>query len=147
MEDLSNALNQIFKRIQVEKITIPQGNGRPRGFAFVDLSWAADAPVKMFDICVTHSAMIFVNSRPIYLRELDSKANSESSDQSMGSSYTANNESSDQSMASPYTVEEAYAKIAYLQQELSKAMKTMKDQEENLQQKIAADNLSDSLMQ
>jgi hypothetical protein len=47
-------------------------------------------------------------------------------------------------MASPCTVEEACAKIAYLQQELSKAMKTMKDQEEDVQQMIAADNLSDS---
>ncbi len=88
MEDLSNALNQIFKRIQVEKVTIPQGNGRSRGFAFVDLSWAADAPVDMLDINVTNSAMIFVNYRPIYLRELDSNANSESSDQSMASPST-----------------------------------------------------------
>ncbi len=60
-EDLSNALNQIFIRIQVEKITIPQGNGRRPGYAIIDLSWAAEAPV--IDICVAHSDMIFVNSR------------------------------------------------------------------------------------
>jgi len=112
VEDLSNALSQIFIKIQVEKVTIPQENGRPRGFAFVDLSWAADAPVKMIDICIAQSGMIFVNSRPIYLRGLDSKANSESSDQSMGSPYAANRESSDQSMAPPYTMEEACARIA-----------------------------------
>jgi len=28
-EDLSNALSQIFIRVQVEKVTIPQENGRP----------------------------------------------------------------------------------------------------------------------
>ena len=65
----------------------------------------------------------------------------------MGSSYAANSELSNQSMASPYTIEEACAEIAYLQQELSKAMKTMKNQEEDLQQMIAADNLSDSSIQ
>ncbi len=65
----------------------------------------------------------------------------------MGSSYTANSESLDQSMASPCTVEEEYAQIAYLQQELSKAMKTMTDQKEDLQQMIAEDILSDSSMQ
>ena len=47
-------------------------------------------------------------------------------------------------MASPYAVEVACAKIAYLKQELSKTMKMMKDQEEDLQQMIAVDNLSDS---
>ena len=93
--------------LQVEKVTIPQRNGRTRGFAFVDLPWAAEAPVKMIDICVAQSAMISVNSRPIYLRELDGEADSESSDQSMGSSCAANNESSDQSTAPPYTMEEA----------------------------------------
>jgi hypothetical protein len=146
-EDLSNALSQIFIKIQVEKVTIPHENGRPRGFAFVDLSWAADAPVKMIDICIAQSAMIFVNSRPIYLRELDGEADSESSDQSMGSPYAANSESLDQSTAPLYTMEEAYAEIAYLQQELSKAIKTMKDQKEDLQQMIAEDILSDSSMQ
>lgn len=73
VEDLSNALNRIFKRIQVEKVTIPQRNEKSLGYAFIELSWAAGAPVKMFDICVTHSAMVFVNSRPIYFRELNDK--------------------------------------------------------------------------
>ena len=67
---------------------------------FVDLSWAAEAPVKMIDICVAQSAMISVNSRPIYLWELDGEAD----------------RSSDQSMAPPYTVAEACAEIAYLLQ-------------------------------
>ena len=65
MEDLSNIINQIFIKNQVEKVTMP-------GYAFIELSWAADsaeAPVKMFDICIAQSAMIFVNSRPICLRE------------------------------------------------------------------------------
>ena len=57
--------------------------------------------MKMFDICIAQSAMIFVNSRPICLRELDSKAKSESSDQAMASPYTANSESSDQGHESP----------------------------------------------
>ena len=134
-EDLSNALSQIFIKIQVEKVTIPKENGRPRGFAFkfVDLSWAADAQVKMIDICIAQSGMIFVNSRPIYRRELDCEADSESSDRSMGSSYAANSESSDQSTAPRYTMEEASARIAYLRWELSRATRT-----------IAETNLSDS---
>ena len=132
-EDLSNALSQIFIKIQVEKVTIPQENGRPRGFAFVDLSWAADAPVKMIDICIAQSAMIFVNSRPIYLRELDGEADSESSDRSMGSPYAANSESSDQSTAPRYTMGEASDRIAFLRWELSRATRT-----------IAVNNLSDS---
>jgi hypothetical protein len=124
-EDLSHALSQIFIKIQVEKVTIPQENGRPRGFAFADLSWAADAPVKMIDICIAQSGMIFVNSRPIYLRELDGEADSESSDRSMGSPYAANSESSDQSTAPRYTMEEASARIAYLRWELSRATRTI----------------------
>ena len=120
--DLSNALSPIFVKIQVENVTIPQRNGRSRGFGFINLSWAAEAPVTMFDICVAQSAMIFVHSRPIYLREVDSKANSASSDQSM---------------APPYTVAEACAEIAYLKQKL-------KDQEDDIQQMMAEDNLSDS---
>ena len=53
-EDLSNALSQIFIKIQVEKVTIPHENGRPLGCAFVDLSRAADAPVKMIEF-VSHN--------------------------------------------------------------------------------------------
>ncbi len=73
VDDLSNALSAIFKRLQVEKVTIPQRNGRSLGYAFIKLSWTVGAPVKMSDICVTHSAMMFVNSRPIYFRELYDK--------------------------------------------------------------------------
>ncbi len=50
-------------------------------------------------------------------------------------------------MALAYTVEDACAEKAYLKKELRKAMKTMKDHEEDLQQIIAADNLSDSSIQ
>ena len=127
-EDLSNALSQIFIKIQVEKVTIPQENGRPRGFAFVDLSWAAGAPVKLMDVCIAQSGMIFVNSRPIYLRELDGEADSESSDQSMGSPCAANSESSDQSTAprySGYTMEQLNARLASVQMELSRARRTI----------------------
>ncbi len=71
--DLSNALNVIFKRIRVEKVTIPQRNGKSLGYAFIELSWAVGAPVKMFDLCVKWSALVFVNSRPIYFREIRNK--------------------------------------------------------------------------
>ena len=50
ISDLSYALNTFFKWIGVEKVTIPQRNGRSLGYAFIELSWAAGAPVKMFDI-------------------------------------------------------------------------------------------------
>ncbi len=61
------------KKICVRKVTIPQRNGRSLGYVFIKLSWAVGAPVKMSDICVTHSDMIFVNSCPIYFRELYDK--------------------------------------------------------------------------
>ena len=92
--------------------------------------------MKMIDICVAQSAMISINSRPIYLRELDGEADSESSDQSMGSPCAANSESSDQSTAprySGYTMEQLNARLAYVQRELSRATRT-----------IAETNLSDS---
>jgi hypothetical protein len=73
VNDLSNALSAIFKKIRVEKVTLPQRNGRSMGYAFIESSWAVGAPVAMSDICVTHSAMIFVNSRSIYFRELYDK--------------------------------------------------------------------------
>ena len=90
----------------------------------------------MMDVCIAQSGMIFVNSRPIYLRELDGEADSESSDQSMGSPCAANSESSDQSTAprySGYTTEQLNARLAYVQMELSRARRT-----------IAETNLSDS---
>ncbi len=51
IDDLFNALSlsAIFKRIRVEKVTIPQRNGRSLGYASIKLSWAVGALVKMSD--------------------------------------------------------------------------------------------------
>ncbi len=38
VDDLSNALSAIFKRIRVEKVTLHQRNGRSMGYAFIELS-------------------------------------------------------------------------------------------------------------
>ena len=89
--------------------------------------------MKMFDIRIAQSAMIFVNSRPIYLRELDGETDSESSDRSLVLPCAANNESSDQSTVPQYTMEQLNARLAYDQMELSRARRT-----------IAETNLSDS---
>ena len=73
-QDLREALDKIFKRVRVDKITIPRVNGRSL-YAFIEISWAASAPVKTSDLCTMHnSGKVQVNSRPIYFRELRDKS-------------------------------------------------------------------------
>ena len=71
-QDLRQALDRIFKRIRVDKITIPRVHGRSK-YGFIEISWAHRAPVKLADLCIKYSGMIQVNSRPIYFRELRNK--------------------------------------------------------------------------
>jgi hypothetical protein len=68
-EDLHQALDIIFQRIRVDKITIPRVDGRSK-YGFIEISWAHHAPVKLADLCIKNSGMIQVNPRPIYFREL-----------------------------------------------------------------------------
>ena len=68
---LSKALRKYFcYRIKVDAVTVPDDNGKSRGYAFVTLSWAKAANVNPSDICKLYSGMIEVNTRYIYLREL-----------------------------------------------------------------------------
>jgi RNA recognition motif-containing protein len=70
-KSLRKALQKYFHhRIKVEKVEVPEQNGKPRGYAFVTLSWTKDAKVNPSDICKAYSGMIDVNSRYIYLRKL-----------------------------------------------------------------------------
>jgi hypothetical protein len=71
-QDLRQALDRIFKRIRVDKITIPRVHGRSK-YGFIEISWAHRAPVKLADLCIKYSGMIQVNSRPIYFCELRNK--------------------------------------------------------------------------
>jgi len=71
-QDLGESLDKVFRRIRVEKITIPKVQGRSK-YGFIEISWAQRAPVNIKDICIKHSGMIQVNSRPIYFRELRNK--------------------------------------------------------------------------
>ena len=76
-QDLSNALDKIFKRIHVEKVTIPRVNGRSM-YGFIEISWARGAPVKASDLCIHNSSgRVTVNGRPIYFRESCGKEDSE----------------------------------------------------------------------
>ena len=68
-QDLRKALDRLFKKVRVEEVTIPRVNGRSK-YGFIGISWAHRAPVQILDLCIIHSGMIQVNSRPIYLREL-----------------------------------------------------------------------------
>ena len=71
-QDLGESLDKVFRRIRVEKITIPKVQGRSK-YGFIEISWAQRAPVKIKDICIKNSGMIQVNSRPIYFSELRNK--------------------------------------------------------------------------
>ena len=73
-DDLRDKLNTIFKRIRLEKVTIPRVNGRSK-YGFIDISWAHRAPVNPADLCIINSGRIEVNSRPVYFRELREKGN------------------------------------------------------------------------
>ena len=71
-QDLGESLDKVFRKIKVEKITIPKVQGKSK-YGFIEISWAQRAPVNPKDICIKHSGMIQVNSRPIYFRELRNK--------------------------------------------------------------------------
>ncbi len=71
-QDLCQALDRNFKRIRVDKNTIPGLNGRSK-YGLIEISWAYRAPVYLADLCIKNSGMIQVNSRPIYFRELRNK--------------------------------------------------------------------------
>jgi hypothetical protein len=68
-EDLGESLDKVFRRIRVEKLTIPRVDGRSK-YGFIEISWAQGAPVKIKDICIRSSGMMQVNPRPIYSSEL-----------------------------------------------------------------------------
>ena len=72
VQDLGESLDEVFRKIRVEKITIPKVQGRSK-YGFIEISWAQRAPVDIQDICIKHSGMIYVNSRPIYFRKLRNK--------------------------------------------------------------------------
>jgi hypothetical protein len=74
-KELKDVLDQVFKKIHVEDVVIPLKDGRSCGYGFVTLSWANRSTIDPDNICKVYSGMLNVNSRPIYLRELDSKDN------------------------------------------------------------------------
>ena len=73
-EDLRAKLSPIFRRIQLDKITIPRVNGLSK-YCFIDISWARQAQMKPVDLCITLSGRVKVKSRPIYYCELQEKGN------------------------------------------------------------------------
>jgi hypothetical protein len=89
-KDLKDALDREFHKIQVEDIVIPRKDGRSRSYAFVTLPWAKASKVDPSDICTFYLGMLYVKSRQIYLRELDRKNDTASSDDSVSSEYTNN---------------------------------------------------------
>jgi len=78
-DDIYHALNEEFLKVRVEDVTIPRLNGRSLGYGFVKISWAYNAPISMKDTCIYRTGNVFVNSRPIYFRELNDKAGTSSS--------------------------------------------------------------------
>ncbi len=89
-KDLKEALDRGFHEIHVEEVVIPRKDGRSRGNAFVNLSWAKASEIDPSDICTIYSEMLYVKSRQIYLRELDSKNDTASSDDSVSSEHINN---------------------------------------------------------
>ena len=78
-DDIYHALNEEFLKVRVEDVTIPRLNGKSLGYGFVKISWAYNAPISMKDTCIYRTGNVFVNSRPIYFRELNDKAGTSSS--------------------------------------------------------------------
>ncbi len=70
----------------------PEKGWQISNYAFVTLSWAKASKVDPSDICTIYSGMVRhgVKSRQIYLRELDSKNDDASSDDSVSSEYINN---------------------------------------------------------
>ena len=86
-KDLQEALDKVLHKIHVEDVVMPRKEGRSHGYAFVTLSWAQASEVDPSDICTFYSGKFYVKSRQIYLRELDSKNDTASSDDSVSSEY------------------------------------------------------------
>jgi hypothetical protein len=79
-------LCKYFEKIHVENVVIPRKDGRSYGYhddAFLTLSWAKASKVDPSDICKIYSKMLYVKSRQIYLRKLDSKNGNASSNDSV----------------------------------------------------------------
>ena len=76
-KELKDVLDRVFKKIHVENVVIPLKDSycRSCGYGFVTLSWAKGSTIDPANICKVFSGMLDVNSRPIYLRELDGKDN------------------------------------------------------------------------
>ena len=72
-KELKDVLDRVFKKIHVEDVVIPLKDGRSCGYAFVTLSWAKGSTIDPANIWKKNSGLLDVNSRPIYLRELDGK--------------------------------------------------------------------------
>jgi hypothetical protein len=89
-KDLKDALDAEFDQILIEDVVIPRKDGGSRGYAFFTLSLAQASKVDPSDICTFYSGMFYVKSRQIYLRELDSKNDTASSDDSVSSEYINN---------------------------------------------------------
>jgi hypothetical protein len=90
-KDLQDALDTVLRKIHVEDVVIPKKDGRSCCcYAFITLSWAKTSEVGPSGICTLYSGMLYVKSRQIYLRELDSKNDTASSDDSVSSKYINN---------------------------------------------------------
>ncbi len=87
---MKEALNREFHDIHVEDVVIQRKDCRSRSYSFVTLSWAKASKVDPSDICTFYSGMLYVKSRQIYFRELDSKNDTVSSDDSFLSEYIYN---------------------------------------------------------
>jgi hypothetical protein len=84
-QELKDELNKEFQRICVENVVIPRKDGKYHCYAFVTLSWAKASKVDPSGICTIYSEMLRVKSRQINLRELDSKNDTTSPDDSVSS--------------------------------------------------------------
>jgi hypothetical protein len=89
-KDLKDALDTEFDEFHIEDVVIPRRDGRSRCYAFVTLSWAKASKVDPSDICTFYSGTLYVKSQQIYLRELNSKNDTASSDDSVSSEYINN---------------------------------------------------------
>ena len=72
-KELKDELGLVYKKNNVEGVVIPFKDGRSCGYGFVTLSWANGSTIDPANIWKKNSGLLDVNSRPIYLRELDGK--------------------------------------------------------------------------
>ena len=54
----------------MEDVTIPRINGKSKGYGFVKISWAHNAPISIKDTCIYRTGNVIINSHPVYFREL-----------------------------------------------------------------------------